>query len=150
MASSSAVTSPFDSLPDEVVLKIVKMATRIEEFHYVEYDHDFLLDVICKLSVRFKRLATDSSMWRGHVGICTDGGLYWKAEFVVQECLNEGTEEFTVLGDDRQVVEMVDPTTKFPNLKLVLVKDRVGYHVRLYKDKSLLRKNPLGYTEYYL
>ena len=57
----------FDSLPDEVALMIVKMAAGPgwdlwrhwdHRFAHVEYDHDFLVDVLSKVSRRFARLAT--------------------------------------------------------------------------------------------
>ena len=43
MASSSAVTSPFDSLPDEIVLKIFKMAAWEVGEHWNE-DGDISID----------------------------------------------------------------------------------------------------------
>ena len=99
-SSSAAVTSPFDSLPDKVVLKIVKMAACLEDDHDkqpgVEYDHDFLVEVLCKVSKRFKRLATDSSLWKGHVEI-NDSLPCLMTEFVARECLHAGiTRKITV------------------------------------------------------
>ena len=50
--------SSLDSLPDEVILEIIKMAARPGGDWRVEYDHDFLVDVISRVSLRFRRLAT--------------------------------------------------------------------------------------------
>ena len=91
-----------------------------------DYNHDFLADVLCKVSTRFKRLATDSSLWEGQVVINADKNP-GKAEFVVQECLNDGTRDFLISGDLTQFfhvltspryAEYINPTTKFPKLKL--------------------------------
>ena len=103
---SSAMAS-FDSLPDEVALEIVKLAaTRNDPFMRPKYDHDFLVDVLCRVSRRFKELATDSSLWKGRVWIskfsvynerraCAyEAGWEYgrgKDRFVVEECLNSGT-----------------------------------------------------------
>ena len=97
------------------------------------YDLDFLVDVLCKVSVRFRRLATDYSLWKGiegtrtgHVVIAADGDP-GKAEFVVQECLNSDTRGFLMYGtlDDffpvltsPRYAEYINPTARFPNLKL--------------------------------
>ena len=97
----------FDSLPDEVALEIVKLsAVRNDPFRRPKYDHDFLVDVLCRVSLRFKKLATDSSLWKGRVWIskfsvynerraCAyEAGWEYgrgKDRFVVEECLNIGT-----------------------------------------------------------
>merc|ERR1712117_518938 len=87
----SAAMTYFDSLPDELILKIVKMAAEepIDLFGR-KYDHDFLVDVLSKISVKFKRVVTDSSLWRGSVKIWMDDGDAWvgRARFVVKECVN--------------------------------------------------------------
>ena len=121
----------FDSLPDELALKIVKMAAQPRmyrdsknrmRFHEgdTKYDHDFLVDVICKVSLRFKRLTKDPSFWAGRVTVSPQGGVPYyaydlKTEFVVQECLNSRTSELIMY---KYAWRMADPTTKFPNLKL--------------------------------
>ena len=80
-----------------------------------KYDHDFLVDVLGKVSLRFKHLATDFSLWKGnvHVGIpVLERGR--KDEFVVRECINSGTRVFIMWGDAER---LADPTTRFPKLK---------------------------------
>ena len=92
--ASSTVTS-FDSLPDELVLNIVKLSARYglenEEF----YCHDYLVDVLCNVSFRSRRLASDYSLWQGHVVIHADSDPR-RTELVVQECLNSGTRAFHI------------------------------------------------------
>ena len=78
------------------------------------------------MSVRFRRLATDYSLWKGYVVIGADKNPS-KAEFVVQKCLNSGTRDFLICGDladffavltSPRYARYIDPTTRFPNLKL--------------------------------
>ena len=60
------------SLPEEVALKIVKMAATKRKKGWgwdLEYDHDFLVYVLCKVSVRFKELGTDYSIRKGRVWV---------------------------------------------------------------------------------
>ena len=49
------------------------------------------------MSVRFRRLATDYSLWKGCVVIDPHDDLR-KAEFVARECLNSGTGFFVMTG----------------------------------------------------
>ena len=83
-ASSS---SPFDSLPDALVLKIIRMAV---ESHCPPHQ-DFLVDVVSKVSFRFMRLATDTSLWDLHVGITFGEDDEQRLKDVVYGFLNEGT-----------------------------------------------------------
>ena len=53
------VGSPFDLLPDELLLKIVKLATSDRDFN-----HDFNLMSISLVSVRFNRISRDISLRR--------------------------------------------------------------------------------------
>ena len=89
-SSSTAVTSPFDALPDELVLKIIKMAATWMDGNDQRYDHNWLVDVLRKVSPRFKQLATDRSLWEGYVWISADMNPE-KFEFVVQKCLHSKT-----------------------------------------------------------
>ena len=58
-------SSPFDLLPDELVMKIIKMAK--EGVPDSDTKHVFLLDTIAKISTRFKRISVDASLWRDQV-----------------------------------------------------------------------------------
>ena len=93
----------------------------------IRADHNFLADILCKVSVRFRRLATDYSLWKGFVVIWADKNPR-KAEFVVQECLNSGTRDFMIVGDLPDFFEVlsspryaryINPTARFPNMKLL-------------------------------
>ena len=122
MAADAAMT-PFDSLSDEIVLKIFKM-TALKDHGEGEYDHDFLADVLCKVSVRFRRIASDSSLWKEPAGITIKGNDFSKLEFMIGECLNN-TEVLTIWADPRYLHPrfpnryLVDLATMVPNLKMV-------------------------------
>ena len=158
-SSSSAVSpASFGSLPDEIALKILEMAAWNARsfwydqdfgYHYAalndgdgddddddndhwyrpSYDFDFLVDVISKVSTRFKELATDYSFWQGTVVIRNPTDPR-KIEFIVQKCLNPGTREFVLAypQDSDEVydlltcpryAEFINPAKRFANLKLV-------------------------------
>ena len=76
--------------------------------------------------MQFRQLATDYTLWMGGVVIRAANNPR-KAEFVVQECLNSGTREFSVYGRPRppyvspRYAGYPNPTTRFPNLKLSFV-----------------------------
>lgn len=64
----------FNSLPDELVLKIVKLAAQSEyrlcfSSHDSKYIHKYILNIVGKISVRFRNIAADKSLWRGYVFI---------------------------------------------------------------------------------
>ena len=50
-------------LPDELLMKIIKMATKDQESRR----HEFLAGTIAEISVGFRRLAGDKSLWKGTV-----------------------------------------------------------------------------------
>ena len=90
------------------------------------YQHDFLVDVISKVSIRFKRLATDSTLWGDIVMINADKNP-GKAKFVVQECINSNTRDFHLYGDvadyfdvltSPRYADVINPTTRFPQMIL--------------------------------
>ena len=58
-------SSPFDLLPDELIMKIIKMT--LEGVTDPEMKHVFLVDSIAKISTRFRRLSADKSLWRDQV-----------------------------------------------------------------------------------
>ena len=96
------------------------------------YSHSFLVDVLCKVSIRFKQLATDHSLWEGLVEIGAKKNPR-RAEFVVQECLNSRTKIFVMVGMVGSFAEFypvltsprfdryINPTKRFPNLKLLTI-----------------------------
>ena len=126
---AAAATMSFDDLPDEIVLKIFKMAAsaihrplfRVD----VRYDHYFIQDVLFKVSVRIRQIATDSSLWRGHVSVYIDRDIR-ELDFVIRECFNNGTKSLQVFKmppyPDQVLANrcLIDMATKFPNLKKVV------------------------------
>ena len=94
------------------------------------YDRDWLVDVLCKVSLRFKGLATDRSLWAWYAEIRADNNPE-RLEFVVQECLNSRTKGFTLVGGLHELYPVlssprfdqhINPTTRFPNWKLSVPK----------------------------
>ena len=65
--------SPFDKLPDELVLKIVKMASR------EKWNRDFIVASISHVNRRFNRIARDTSLWKGSIVPSIVEGLYDRA-----------------------------------------------------------------------
>ena len=127
----------FDSLPDEVALMIVRMAATDHDYPLrpikketynlfilsnLECNHDFLVDVLCKVSRRFQKLATDYSLWKGHVLVTISDKEEHDArkdEFVVNVCLNSGTTKFCLqILQDREACRLASPSWRFPNLQL--------------------------------
>ena len=62
--------SPFDLLPDEMLMKIIKMTMN----GHGEHKHSELATNIANISRRFKNLATDKSLWKGriYINVCRD------------------------------------------------------------------------------
>ena len=140
----------FDSLPNELVLKIVKMSTEepIDLFGR-KYDHDFLVDILCKVSSRFKQMATDSSLWTGSVKIWMDDGEAWvgKARFVVKECVNIGTREITMAKCGRKFKKISLSTKvalerRFPDLNWVQVRSGPFGSVKFCRENDDNGKRP--------
>ena len=102
----------FDLLPDELVLQIVKMASllmiRVHSWSPGPiggrraissssiFKHDFILDVICEVSLRFRRVSQDRSLWKGRV--CIHIRCQRKMDMII-ECLNYDTKELQMYGN---------------------------------------------------
>ena len=136
-APASATVSPFDCLPDELVLKIIKLAAGMPspklEFadHWLteKYDHDLLANCLSQVSMRFKRISADVSLWKGDVWIGRRTKIE-TIEWVIRDCLNGGTtslsmpENDDVTGYDMFTYQFgycmtlhgIDPHTRYPNL----------------------------------
>ena len=123
-SSTSTMTSPFDSLPNELLLKIMKFAA---DRHSIDrrselvekYDHDFLVNRISKVSTRFRRVVADESLWKGVVWIGPRSNLE-TIEFVCRECLNGGTTSFQMPGN-LSCDEYWYSSGGFPNAREVLI-----------------------------
>ena len=116
----------FDKLPDEIVLKIINLATGTNPFE----PHNFLVDVISKISTRFKRLAADRSLWEGFVSIQGDTKM---AKEVIQEFLcyrvtifeisNTHNEKHIKVGPTLSAVEITKMTTRCPRMEYLILND---------------------------
>ena len=67
---------PFNSLPDELVLKIVKMAAAFSQrerqipiYERGVYNHTYVIGAISRVSSRFNRIARDQSLWSEKVAL---------------------------------------------------------------------------------
>lgn len=87
----------FDKLPEEIVLVILKMAAAKTGDR--SYDRDFLVDVISDVSARFRRLATDSSLWKGEQMLIRLRRNIAKTNYIVNECLSEETKVLRAVGE---------------------------------------------------
>jgi len=129
-------TTSFDSLPDEIVLKILDLAAMTVEPNFFrrsirDWSYYHCLISLSDVSLRFERLASDSSLWKGHVTIL--GYLDpWTVEFVVQQCLHSGTYWFEIEGNlqalypiltNPRYAHYIDPTARHPHLKRDLYVD---------------------------
>ena len=88
----------FDALPDELLLKIVQMATKANSVTYfLSYNHFNLdkLDTISKLSSKFNRIAQDQSFWRGTVKVES----HMKHQAL--QYMNKGTTQLVFMGDQK-------------------------------------------------
>ena len=157
MKELSRYNAMFDSVPDEVVLDLIKVAARQDEAETEKrrktypplawprlatlatpkYNHDFIIDVVSKISDRFNRLAHDRSLWEGTVMISLDGDFLddeekdeWiygekKADQIIDEWLNDGTERLWVEGENYcpkvPTFNFVSLAKQCPNLKTLLL-----------------------------
>ena len=139
----------FDALPDELLLKIIKFACVPAGFKPGEkYNHDFLANVLSQVSVRFKKIASDHSLWKGVVWIGRHQGNQMvdnqmvgpltkpeTIEWVIGECLNSKTTLFHLpdnvvynwyerdkpRGRPGSCLSLVfDPRMRFPQLQVKL------------------------------
>ena len=122
--------SPFDWLPDEVMLKIVKMASwkRSEttickggQRWFSIYDHEFILRSISLVSARFNRIAGDGSMWKDVVTI--ESWLF--LHYDVLRFLNDGITKLLITSRICPFELMIAPhaiasiASKCPNLEIL-------------------------------
>ena len=124
-APAPAMTS-FDSLSDEIALEIIKMAAGFDSWEFLRFNHghDFLIDVVCKVSVRFRRLAIDSSLWEKFVDIRLTilPRDFSKIDFLIRECLTTKTRSLTIWNysgayHSLPIQYLIDLAQMYPNLK---------------------------------
>ena len=76
--------SPFDYLPDEIILKILKMASRSSVGRWTHwptkfittntYDDSFIIKELAVISARFERICRDKSLWKDCVELIIGRG----------------------------------------------------------------------------
>ena len=106
----------FEKLPDEVAAIPIKMA--VDSMGTTDRE-DFLLDVIAKVSTRFKTLASHKSLWKGFVSVYGDEK---KMRQVICELLNDGITGLSLGGGSFETISANDIITmaaKCPGLKLL-------------------------------
>ena len=65
----------FDSLPDELLLKIVKLAAQTKSSRDAyKYDYKYLFSIVSKISIRFRNIARDKSFWGEYILMCNRPG----------------------------------------------------------------------------
>lgn len=85
--------SPIEMLPNDVAEVIIKMAMKTQHNrHFILFTHSFLIDVISKVSSRFKAWTTLKPLWTGDV---TMKGNFREIEQAL-ECLNDDTTSLLV------------------------------------------------------
>ena len=114
-----------------VFLQFVINANKILVFSLTAY-HEYLVDVLRKVSLRFERLATDYTLWARPWSITVAArGDPERVEFIVQKCLNSGSRGLRLVGSMEELYpvltsprynEYINPTTRFPNWKLSVPK----------------------------
>ena len=103
------------------IVKIFQRVSTRPVWFAEKYNHGFIVRVLSKVSIRFRQLATNYSLWKGVVVIdpcCPTCFNTSEWEYVVQECLNNGTRRFVVDPEWYIKWAHTDPTTRFPKLKL--------------------------------
>ena len=99
-----------DSLPEELILKIVKFCGTSKpdgKGKGAIYDHNFILAVFRKISKRFRRISADSSLWRGSISIKASQE---DVSFAINHCIHSGTKILkvrTVTGEDVSTAEIM-------------------------------------------
>ena len=132
----------FDTLPDELLLKIIRIA--FEDLGEDNWDFvlkaprfNFLVKVVSKISHRFKLLATDKSLWRGDVVISEEWSiLEWR--FLVDKCQNEGWSSFHHYRSQTHhwhTKDIETTSTKCPNLK--------GLMMNMDADANIMQSWPM-------
>jgi len=92
MECSLQYLAPFERLPNEVLLVIIKMA--MDDIP-CDRRHDFLTDVIGNISSRFSNLPAYPPFWMGHVDLCLGTPLE-KERAHKLNFLDEGVESLSI------------------------------------------------------
>ena len=137
--SSDAKSSPFDLLPDEMVLKIIKMAADgfgnkrqklchsrpnfqldcRHTFHMHQLKYEFLINTVSKVSRRFKRIATDKTLWAN-----------WNGEVAINGSRNKDLWE--LLGNYVKKIKSLTPSANISAKALKTMADKCPKLEELY------------------
>ena len=112
-------SSPFDLLPDEIVLKIIKLAS-VPSSWTGPSKHDFLLDIIGMVSPRFMHLIEDKSLWKGEVTI---EGCRPKIQVFIEKYLNEDITYLWIGGRGEHRDDGYSCHSTLPILEAIDIKD---------------------------
>ena len=116
-AQQSSLTD-INSLPDELILQIVKLSASSEgRGKGAIYDHNFILNIISKISNRFRRISADSSLWKGSTAIRASQK---DVSFAINHCIHLGTTFLkvrTMMGEDISNAEIMTVYRKCRNLE---------------------------------
>ena len=166
---SRRIQQTFDLLPDEIMLKIIKMATKENykcicypertlecgihgtfsskewKCSHIKYDHDFIIDAISKVSVRFKTISADKSLWKVmKINLLDSNGACEtsKIRTIIDAYLGEDTEGVWIHGghaiyttDIKILIDNIIDTIseKSPNMKTL----RLEYFCPIFAVRSL-------------
>ena len=116
--SNIASLTDINSLPDELILKIVKLSAASEgRDRGAIYEHNLILSVISKISMRFRRISADLSLWKGSIAIRVP---QWDVSFTINQCIHRGTTFLkvrTAMGEDISNAEIMNIYRKCKNLE---------------------------------
>ena len=106
--------SPIEMLPNDVAVVIIKMAMNNQPYpHNLLHKHNFLIDVISKVSSRFKAWAALKPLWKGKVDVTGNDGETEQA----LEYLNEDTKTLVAFSRGTKLAESLEKLPiKYPEL----------------------------------
>ena len=111
-----------ESLPNEILLKIIKMAAKTPKLWLKCYDHSFLVHVAGKISTRLRSIARLPELWRENVVVTLhdstsvtqrQSGGYED----IKELLGSETELLQIKGEGNQTVDILDLAQRCQNLE---------------------------------
>ena len=87
----------FDLLPNELLLKIVKMAAAFMDCRHcgvpTKFNHNFITRVLTKVSTRFKIISSDKTLWSN---ICLEDDSHGVLKDVVENYIGSFTQVFWI------------------------------------------------------
>ena len=117
-----------ESLPNEILLKIIKMAAKTPKLWLKCYDHSFLVHVAGKISTRLRSIGRLPELWRENVVVTLHDSTSVRQRQSggykdIKELLgSEITKMLHIEGDGNQTVDILDLAARCPNLELLLMR----------------------------